>query len=106
MLGSIGMQCRVGDCLYPGSHPQPSPAPAPSPGPRPKPHVDHPEILTIAFVGVLLLLFSGGVGYLVVQDRTRMWQMEHFGDEGDFDHEMLSLPQCAPLCPLPLLEYD
>lgn len=100
-VGSIGMQCRVGDCLYDDSAPVPAPSPSPGPAPAPEPEppspppeppspppsppphrlprISHPEELALTCLGALAAAFLAAVGYFVYHDRARA---AHLGSRG------------------------
>jgi hypothetical protein len=104
LMGAIGMQCKVGDCLYAAA---PPPAPAPLP---PPPRVNHPEALALAFVAAVFFAFVATVALFVRMDRRRTVRSlravtaaardSNDEDDGsascDSGHEMASFSQCAP----------
>jgi hypothetical protein len=97
LLGTVGMQCKVGTCLYEEVPPSPPPAVPPKPS---KPHVSHPEAATIAVVSFALVLLLMSTAGLIVRDQAAIAKMrgeDVLEDEGvDESEELLTLSRCAP----------
>lgn len=98
LLGTVGMQCKVGTCLY--APPPPAP-PAPPPAPPPAlPHVSHPEMAAIfGTAAVLVLLFAGTV-LLIQKDRAAMKPARASGvvladSMRGFSEELATMEECA-----------
>jgi hypothetical protein len=98
LLGTVGMQCRVGTCLYSRAPPAPSPAGPPKPL---LPYVSHPEMATIVAAATLLLLLLSGTAFLIRKDQASLEWMRalHVRRAGVGTHvhvseELVTLPRC------------
>jgi hypothetical protein len=118
LVGAIGMQCKVGDCLYdppPPPKPAPEPSPGPGPGPIPAPtpqpepplpppdpenRIGHPEAYALGAVAVMLMMFTVVVGFFVRFDMRRAAGCEGLWDFSEGNDDMLAAADMHELAPL------